>query len=260
MRVTTLLAPNPGPFTGPGTNTYLVASAEEALVIDPGPVIEEHRRAIHDALADLSPQAILVTHSHPDHAPLATILGGDLQIPVLGHARSDDFEPDELLADGDHVPVGQSSLEVVATPGHADDHLCFLVDRMLFTGDHIMGGSTVMVEHMGKYLASLERVAALRTARLLPGHGPIIDNPSEVIDYYIAHRLEREQQIIAALQSGSGTVGAVVESVYADVDKTLHPLAALSVTAHLRKLADEGAVTLSESGDVWDAVVRMLAT
>lgn len=260
MRIERVLAPNPGPFTGPGTNTYVLKAAGAAVVIDPGPVIDTHRDAILVAVDGIETLSILVTHSHSDHAPLATPLGRELGIPVLGHSVSDEFIPDELVSDHDVVAFGDEELRVVSTPGHSDDHLCFQAGDVLFTGDHIMGGSTVMVEHMGDYLRSLEKVARLRVAKLMPGHGPVIDDPSEVIDYYISHRLERERQILEAVAGGRESVGAVVEHVYADVDAELHPLAALSVAAHLRKLHDERRVAFSEPGAVWDAVVKMVVS
>ena len=140
------------------------------------------------------------------------------------------------------VTVGETHLEVVYTPGHSDDHLCFLTGRILFTGDHIMGGSSVMVEDMGRYLRSLERLQTLELDRLYPGHGPEIDQPQEVISWYIAHRLQREQEILDAIDAGATGVDAIVEEVYRNVDRSLHPLAARSVAAHLRKLEEEGRI------------------
>lgn len=258
MKVDTILAPNPGPYTGPGTNTYVLRSDDAVLIIDPGPVIEEHLQAILESVHDAGPVAVLVTHSHIDHAPLAAPLAAELGVPTLGHSPGDGFVPDERLSDGQQVLVGNDTLTVVATPGHSDDHLCFRAGDLLFTGDHIMGGSTVMVQHMGDYLRSLEKVARLAASRLLPGHGPVIDNPQEVIDYYIDHRLEREAQILAALHDGDGTVGEVVERVYADVDRELHPLAAMSVAAHLRKLDEEGRVEFVEPDELWSGIVELL--
>ena len=258
MNIETLLAPNPGPFTGPGTNTYVVSSDDHVVVIDPGPIIDEHLAAIHSTIASQRPVAVVVTHSHVDHAPLAAPLAAELGVSTFGYAAGHGFVPDEKLEDGDQVQVGSDSLTVIATPGHSDDHLFFQAGPTLFTGDHIIGGSTVMVQHMGDYLRSLERVAGLRAALLLPGHGPRIDNPAEVIDHYIEHRLDREQQIVDAVRAGDGTVGEVVERVYADVDRELHPLAAMSVAAHLRKLHDEQVVGFSEEADLWSAIVEMV--
>ena len=255
MRIDRVLAPNPGPFTGPGTNTWVVGDDVEVVVLDPGPVEASHERSILDVVGDRSVTAVVVTHTHPDHAPLANPLARVLSVPALGHAPGPEFEPDDRLRDGDVVRVGGHALEVVHTPGHSDDHCCFRAGDVLFTGDHIKGGSSVMVDDMTAYLRSLERVADLSLRRLLPGHGEEIDRPSEVISWYLAHRRERERQIVAAVRDGAATIGAVVEQVYEDVDRALHPLAARSVAAHLRKLDAEGVVSLSGSG--WDSRVEV---
>ncbi len=240
-----VLAPNPGLFTGPGTNTYVVTDEAEAVVIDPGPQIPEHLEAIEGTLTGLRPVAVLVTHTHPDHAPAANPLAARLGVPALGYASGPAFTPDRRLADGDQVACGGATLEAVATPGHTDDHLCYRMGDVLFTGDHIMGGSTVVIEDLAAYLSSLRRLLPLGLTRLYPGHGPEIDDPAAVIEEYLAHRLERERQVLAALAGGAGTVGEVVAAVYAEVDPALHPIAAHSVAAHLRKLADEGRVSFA---------------
>ncbi len=244
-QVRRVLAPNPGLFTGPGTNSYVVADGGEAVVIDPGPNIPEHVGAIELALAGLAPVAVLVTHTHPDHAPAANPLADRLGVPALGAAPGPEFAPDRRLADGDLVPFGAVAAEAIATPGHTDDHLCFRVGDVLFTGDHIMGGSTVVIEDLAAYLESLRRLLPLGLARLHPGHGPMIDDPAAEIEKYIAHRLDRERQVLAALGAGAGTVGEIVAAVYAEVDPALHPIAAHSVAAHLRKLAAEGTVSFA---------------
>lgn len=240
MRIERVLAPNPGPFTGPGTNTWIVDDEGSVVVIDPGPLDRDHERAITDAIAGRDVSAVVVTHTHIDHAPLANPLARDIAVPALGYGPGPQFVPDQKLDEGSRLEFGASSLEVVYTPGHSDDHLCFLVDRVLFTGDHIMGGSSVMVEDMGAYLRSLARVRELDLDRLYPGHGEVMDDPHRVVDWYVAHRLQREQEILTAVAGGAGTVNDIVEVVYRDVDRSLHPLAARSVIAHLRKLADEG--------------------
>ncbi|MDX1748359.1 MAG: MBL fold metallo-hydrolase, partial [Halobacteriales archaeon] len=165
------------------------------------------------------------------------------------------FDPDATLVDGERVAVAEDELIVVHTPGHSDDHLCFRLGDTLFTGDHIMGGSSVMVEDMGPYLASLERLHGTGLRRLLPGHGEPMDEPDEVISWYLAHRREREQQIVASLRGGARSVGEVVEDVYRDVDTALHPLAARSVVAHVRKLASEGVVAVW--GEEWRSEVHL---
>lgn len=235
-----LLAPNAGVFTGPGTNTYVVADEDECVILDPGPIIDAHRTTILEAVSALQPKAVMVTHTHADHAPMANPLARELDVPAYGYATGPDFDPDRRLRDGDHIRFGRTTLEVLYTPGHAADHLCFLLDDVLFTGDHIKGGSSVMVEDMSAYLRSLERLQPLALSRLYPGHGNEMSNPQEVVAEYIAHRRDREDEIVEALVGGATTVGAIVETVYHDVEAALHPLAAYSVVAHLRKLRDEG--------------------
>ncbi len=243
MRIDRVLAPNPGPFTGPGTNTWLLDGGEGVLVIDPGPVIALHRQAIIEAVGERRPQGVLVTHTHSDHAPLANPLAREWEVPAIGYAPGPEFDPDQLAREGDHLAVGARMLTVLHTPGHAPDHLCFLVERVLFTGDHIIGGSSVMVDDLVDYMRSLGRLRALDLERLLPGHGTEMDQPGEVIDWYLAHRRQREEEILAAITAGAASVAEVVEVVYAAVDRSLYPLATRSVTAHVRKLIDESRIS-----------------
>ncbi|NND84201.1 MAG: MBL fold metallo-hydrolase [Acidimicrobiia bacterium] len=258
MRVEKVLAPNPSPWTGPGTNTWVIGDDTEVAVLDPGPVMDVHADAIADVVDDRDVVAVIVTHTHIDHAPLANPLAHQWDTVALGYGSSDEFRPDTRLVEGSTVEVAGASLEVVHTPGHADDHLCFVLDRWMFTGDHIMGGSTVMVQDLTAYLASLRKVRDRALDRLFPGHGPEIDDPAGVIDYYISHRLEREEQVIAALRAGAGSVGAIVEDVYADVDPELHPIAAHSVAAHVGKLVDDGVVDFDRTTDLWGSLVRLI--
>ena len=240
VRIDRVLAPNPGPFTLTGTNTWIASVGNEAIVIDPGPRVADHETAIVRALDERSPLGILVTHNHEDHAPLANPLARQFDVPAYGHAPGPDFEPDLTLVEGDRLPLGEKDLVVLGTPGHSDDHVCFQIDRLLFSGDHIIGGSSVMVEDLARYLESLRRLRPLGLERIYPGHGPEIDNPEEVIDWYVAHRLQREREIVAAMESGATTVAEIVEVVYKEVDTSLHSLAAVSVAAHLRKLEEAG--------------------
>jgi glyoxylase-like metal-dependent hydrolase (beta-lactamase superfamily II) len=251
-----VLAPNPGPYTGPGTNTWVVGDDESVIVLDPGPVIPAHGDAILGVIGDRAVSSVIVTHTHIDHAPLANPLSRDLGVPAIGYASGPEFVPDLKVRDGSVISVAGAELVVVHTPGHADDHLCFRLGDGLFTGDHIMGGSSVMVDDMGPYLASLERIHHTGLVRLYPGHGDVMDEPDEVISWYLAHRLERERQILAAIGGGAGSIGEIVETVYSDVDTSLYPLAARSVVAHLRKLGDEGRVV--RSGDGWNDTVSQL--
>ena len=249
LRIERVLAPNPGPYTGPGTNTWVVGDDHNAVVLDPGPVIRSHGDAILATVGDRTVSSVIVTHTHVDHAPLANPLSTDLDAPAIGYAPGPEFEPDLRVAEGSVIDVAGQQLVVVHTPGHSDDHLCFRLGSSLFTGDHIMGGSSVMVEDMGPYLGSLERIHHTGLERLYPGHGDEMNEPDEVISWYLAHRLERERQIVEAIEGGAGSIGAVVEVVYAEVDTALHPLAARSVVAHLRKLESEGRAV--RAGDEW---------
>lgn len=239
-----MLAPNPGPFTAEGTNSWVVDSGGELVVIDPGPAIAEHFEAIIREIGDRPVSAIVVTHTHPDHAPLANPLAREFSVAAYGFGPGPEFEPDLGLSDGDSLRFGQETWHVIHTPGHSEDHVCLLVGRILFTGDHIIGGSSVMVEAMTPYLDSLRRLQGLDLERLYPGHGPEIAQPQEVIAWYLAHRLQREAEIIEAIGKGASDVGSIVDMVYSNVDLALHPLAARSVLAHLKKLADDGRIRL----------------
>jgi glyoxylase-like metal-dependent hydrolase (beta-lactamase superfamily II) len=247
-RIELVRAPNPGPFTGPGTNSYVIESQGEAVVLDPGPIIESHLDAIRVALTGLTPVGVVVTHTHPDHAPAANGLGIELDVPVLGFAVGDEFVPTEHLEDGMPIPFGEDRLTTVHTPGHTADHVCFLLEEYLFTGDHIMGGSTVIIEDAAAYMESLEKVAALDPAHLYPGHGPELPEARAVIAEYIAHRIEREQQVLAALRSGATNIGDIVDDVYVGLDLALRMAATLQVHTQLIKLRNEGWVVLGEGG------------
>ena len=246
MKIERILANNPGPFTGPGTNTWVLDDGEgRVVIIDPGPVDTRHAAAIIQAVEVREVESVLVTHTHSDHAPLANPLARDLGVPAIGHAPGPNFEPDIRLLDGARLDVGSLVLRVIHTPGHADDHLCFRAGNALFTGDHLMGGSSVMVEDMGSYLTSLQKLRGTGLERLHPGHGDEMDDPDSVIDWYLAHRMQRHEEILAAISSGADTVPGIVEVVYSDVDASLHPLAARSVQAHVTLLSDQGRIAFA---------------
>ena len=259
-----ILAPNPSVMTGPGTNTYLVGPADgpgPLAVIDPGPDDAPAHLDLVAAAGAGRIRWILVTHTHSDHSPGAAGLKERTGAEVLGFDRRDGFEPDALLADGEAVEGPGFRLEALHTPGHAANHLCYLfaAERLLFSGDHVMSGSTVVIAppdgDMREYFDSLRRVRALELDLIAPGHGDRIDDPSAKLDEYLAHRGAREAAVLAALRSGRAGVSAIVEAVYTDVPEALHPIARWSVWAHLRKLAAEGTAASDDPADI-DAAWR----
>ncbi len=249
MDITRILAPNPGPFTGAGTNSYVLAAGGEAVIIDPGPRIDSHLEAIRRAVADLTVVGVLVTHHHLDHSPAANPLAAEYGVPSYGFGSYGGFQAISAVADGDGVHVGTEVIEVLHTPGHTPDSLCFAVADGVFTGDTITAGTTVVVEDMSAYLTTLMRLADLAPARIFPGHGEVIEDPQSVLADYIAHRHQREEQVVAALSGGPLTTPEVVAVVYPDLDPALLPLAMQSATAHLDKLIDDNRVT--RDGEGW---------
>lgn len=261
-----ILAPNPGPMTGPGTNTYLVG-IDEVVVIDPGPDDDGHLDAIAGCGGDRI-RWIACTHSHVDHAPGAARLAARTGARVLAHSSRDGLAVDATLADGDAVEGTEFRLRALHTPGHASNHLCYLLEqeRLLFSGDQVMDGSTVVVAppdgDMAAYLDSLQRLADLRPRlrAIAPGHGRLIEDPAAAIGAYLAHRAGREAQIIAALTAAAGPIdtAAIVALVYTGLASELVVPARHSVWAHLRKLADEGRAGATDVDDPdarWSAPV-----
>jgi glyoxylase-like metal-dependent hydrolase (beta-lactamase superfamily II) len=259
MNITRILAPNPGMFTGTGTNTWVIESEGKAAVVDPGPNLEQHREAVGRAVEGLDPVALLITHCHLDHVGLANWLSETWGAPALGGCPAPGFKPDRVISDGDVIEVGAVSIEVIATPGHTAHHFCYRAGDALFTGDHIMGGTSVIVEHMAEYLESLEKIRGIGVKMMYPGHGEPMEDPDEVIGWYTEHRLEREAQVVSAIGRGARTVGAIVEACYLDVDPAMHLMAARSVGAHLRKLAHEGRVELPMGSEDWSSPVIPVA-
>jgi glyoxylase-like metal-dependent hydrolase (beta-lactamase superfamily II) len=243
--VTRVLAENPHFMTGPGTNTYVVGRGPVA-VIDAGPDDARHRDATLAAIAGRDVVAVLCTHHHVDHAPGSGPLAEAVAAPVLAVAHAEGPEVTRPLADREAVVVGGGRLVALLTPGHASDHVCFLLEEehALFSGDHVMSGSTVVVSppdgHMATYLSSLQRVLALRPARIYPGHGPVIDDAVGAVEEYIRHRGERRDQVVAALGAGPVSATEIVAALYGEIDEKLRPVAARTVLAHLQQLAEDG--------------------
>jgi glyoxylase-like metal-dependent hydrolase (beta-lactamase superfamily II) len=254
MTVSVVLAPNPSVMTGPGTNTYLVGDGGELMCIDPGPDDPRHLQAIEDAAQEMGARitSVLLTHSHPDHRPLAHALAESARVPLYAFAANDDGALP--LRDGDTMTAGGITLRAVHTPGHASDHLCFFdeASSTLFTGDHILSGMTTVISppdgDMSDYMDSLRRVLALRPATIQPGHGLVIEDGIGVIEQYIAHRLEREAQVAEAVQRRGEPVAPidVVPEIYAAYPQALHAVAARSVQAHLDKLVRDGRATRAD--------------
>ena len=207
-----------------------------------------HRRTISPVLnahlGGLDLLMVMVTHTHSDHAPAANVLGSRWDVDVLGFGPGPEFEPDVLIADGDRLAVGDAVLEALHTPGHTADHVCYRIADVIFTGDHIMGGSTVVIEDASSYMRSLKRVADLSPESLYPGHGPFMADASAAITDYIEHRLARENEIVAAIERGAGTIGEIVAVVYAEVDPALRMAAAQQVGSNYKKLESDGRIEL----------------
>jgi glyoxylase-like metal-dependent hydrolase (beta-lactamase superfamily II) len=248
--VSRVVAPNPGPYTGPGTNTWIVDAGPVVVVIDPGPDDDAHLGALNQRLAARTVGVVLVTHSHPDHLPLAERLAAPHHASVRRHPE---------LADGDVVRAGNLNLTALHTPGHSADHMCFLIaeDGAVFTGDLILGRGSSMVTYpegdVAAYLRSLDRLAALEPRILFPGHwDPVTDAMAKIAEYR-KHRLDREAQVLAEVRHGPGTAADLTRRVYGELDEKLMYAAEMTLRAHLRKLADDGLVV--DRGDVYEASV-----
>jgi glyoxylase-like metal-dependent hydrolase (beta-lactamase superfamily II) len=294
-----VIAKNPSKFTYRGTGTYIVGHGD-VVVIDPGPALPGHRRALERALQGERVTAILVTHCHADHSPLAAWLRATTGAPTVAfgpHAAAFDddlfagedeldddadreaaaaaraaereaspeikieesidraFSPDGRVLDGMLAAAGDGwTLTAVHTPGHTSNHLCFALDaeRALFTGDHVMGWSTTVIGppdgDMRAYFRSLTKVQRRRDAVLWPTHGAPIREPRPFLEAFVAHRRERERQVLEAVRGGEESVVEMVRTLYADVRRELHKPARRSVLAHLIKLVDDGLVAV-DPGD-----------
>lgn len=261
-----LVAPNPGPFTFTGTGVYIVGRTEpgaRVAVIDPGPVDPAHEAELRAAVEGRTVSHVLVTHTHRDHVPLARPFAEKTGAVVLAarppvretHASGGldeeedaDFAPDRILVGGEVIEGDGWTLEAVATPGHASNHLAFALreENALFSGDHVMGWSTTVVAppdgNMADYMQSLDAVIARSFSTLYPTHGAPITEPEPFLQAYREHRVRRESQVLKRLEAGDETIEQMLPRLYVGIDKRLWPAAALSVLAHLIKLCREGRV------------------
>ena len=269
--VSRLIAPNAGPFTFTGTCTYIVGD-RDLVVIDPGPDDAAHGERILKNIGTSRLAAILVTHTHRDHSPLAARLKSLTGAPIMGcgphraaralsegeinplDASSDhDYQPDRILDDGEGISFGSLEFETIATPGHTMNHLAFALkeEKALFSGDHVMGWSTSIVAPpdgaMRPYMDSLERLIARDDHIYYPGHGEAVKAPGRFVPQLLAHRRLRETSIAEAIRDGVETIPDLVKKLYSGLDPRLHGAAALSVFAHLEDLVARDIVRADES-------------
>ena len=278
-----LLAPNPSPLTGTGTNTYLVG-ATELVVIDSGPDHDDHLAAILAQVAGRPVARIVVTHAHRDHSALAprlaALTGAELlafgtaaegrsprmqawadRLPPSAEGLDPTFTPDHRLADGDRLTGPDWELSVLHTPGHLGGHICLALGETLFSGDHVMGWSTSIVAppdgDMSDYMAALHRLAEGPWRRLLPGHGDPVEDPALRLAQLIRHRQDREAAVLAALTTGPATPTGLTARLYQDTPRHLWPAARQNVLAHLIDLAGRSLVA-AEADASADPVFRRL--
>ncbi|MGH2806476.1 MAG: MBL fold metallo-hydrolase [Actinomycetota bacterium] len=253
-----IVAPNPGPMTGPGTNTYVVGSGP-TIVIDPAVDDEDYIAELRSRAGDV--HSILVTHRHPDHvggiAALQRATGAEVR--AYGDRPAGDF-PVTPIDEGEIVEAGGATLRTMYCPGHASDHLCWYMEgaASLFAGDNILGEGTAVIAppdgDMRTYLATLRRLSELRIDRIFTGHFRPLDGGNEVIEGYLAHRAERERQVTDAMAGGATTPSSIVEKVYVDTPAHLHPVAEQQVLSMLEVLAADGRV--ERQGEHWKLVDR----
>ena len=275
-----IVAKNPSKFTYHGTGTYIIGNpnGNELAVIDPGPRNDAHLAALLDVIGNKNVSHILVTHTHPDHSPLATSLSEITSAPTYGFGKhplaaskksndeatqdglegkgDTEFVPDVEIGNGD-VIVGEGfTFEALHTPGHISNHLCFSLEEesTLFTGDHVMGWSTTVIPapdgNLSHYLSNLRRLLERSEMLYRPTHGPAIENPLPFVNSLIVHREERTTQIIAAIKKEPKTVKELVDDIYSGLDESLHKAAGSSVYAHLLDLARIGVVSAEPDLDM----------
>lgn len=254
-----ITANNGGVFTGNGTNTYLIGS-DDITLIDPGPNDAEHIEKILSLGGDKI-KRILVTHTHKDHSPAALPISKKLNIPMFGRLVDRDsewedetFAPDTVLSHGDIISTNEYTLETIHSPGHASNHLCFYLkdQKCLLTGDHIMDGSTVVIAppdgNMTEYIESLKLLESYDIDYFAPGHGEFMQEPSKTIQSIIRHRLSRESKVLRTIENNKDQdIDKLLLSVYDDVPDILHPIARMSLLAHLIKLEGDGKILQTDN-------------
>jgi glyoxylase-like metal-dependent hydrolase (beta-lactamase superfamily II) len=252
-RVRRITQDNPSMFTAVGTNTHLLGD-RKVFILDPGPASDVHFDRIVAAVGDAEVAAVIPTHHHLDHWPLAPRLAAHYGAPTLGFGACGDYVPMRKVKDGEVLDSGEIRMRAIHTPGHAPDHLCYLLDDdgrqggggVLMSGDHVMGWSTSVIAppggNLNDFMTSLAKLQALDLRVMYPAHGWPIDDPRARLEELRAHREQRTQQALEALAAGLDTIPAMVERIYADVDRRLHPAAARSLLAHLDALVEQGRV------------------
>jgi ribonuclease/clavin/mitogillin len=263
-RVATVLGHNPGPFTGPGTNTYIIGTGRRPVLLDTGVGVPKWAENLPRGLQELSKTEelgkIVLTHAHGDHiggVKDATRMFGPMEVikkrwPSPGPDAAAGTPITEIDHDGVVTAEG-ATLRAIFTPGHAPDHLCYYLveEKALFTGDVVLGAGTTIIPDetgdLGQYMDSLHRLLELDVEKIYPAHGPVIRNAKQKISEYIAHRELRERQVLAAVQDEPLEVTAIVKRIYTDVPEFLHPAAAQSVRSHLKKLRNEKRVVEHEN-------------
>ena len=260
-RVAVVLGQNPGVFTGPGTNTYLIGTSRRPLLLDTGQGLPQYLPLLERALREVQRgeglQEIVLTHGHVDHSGgVGSVRDhfGPLRVVKKPWLHLDGALNIHRIDEGDEIHTEGATLRAIWTPGHAQDHLCFhlIEERALFTGDVVLGAGTTVIPpdgDLGDYLRSLQRLLNLDMAVIYPAHGPAIRDPHAKIQSYLAHRALRDQQILDGLRNGVCRIADLVKRIYTDVPEFLHPAAGMSVHAHLRKLEREGLV--ERDGDAW---------
>lgn len=265
-----VICKNPGAFTYMGTGVYIIGNGD-VCVIDPGPDVPEHFEALKAALEGERVTHVLVTHSHMDHSPLAhplaewagcKVYAKNAEKTEEAHVKLEEghdhgFTPDVSVGDGDVLEGPDWTMQVIETPGHTSNHICFGLreENTLFSGDHIMGWSTTVISppdgDMQDYFASLEKVRDMNFSKIVPTHGPpVTEDVKGFIQAYFDHRKAREASILARLEAGDERIPQMVEVIYADVDKALHPAACHSVLGHIIHMVKDGRVIAEETLDV----------